>query len=184
MNYSTVRTYKFQPGTLFKHTDHSTSSSLMEESVIPSEVVIPLTLEPKQLKKLLHTCNVQIHNLLHLETVFPYLVQEDLLTQEEMEKLCVPSLMSDDAKINYLVEIVLPKKGRTALPRFLKCLECTASGTAHVELANFIKATACEQKKDDILHKGIILTEYVKVKIYCPSPPPPTHTHTHTTHSK
>ena len=131
------------------------------ESVIPSEVV-PFMLEPKQLKKLLRTCNVQIHNLLHLETVFPYLVQEDLLTQGEIEKLCVLSLMPDDhdAKINYLVEKVLPKKGRTALPRFLKCLECTASGTAHIELANFIKATACEQKRDDILHKGIVLIKY------------------------
>ena len=93
-----------------------------------------------------------------MDTIFPYLVQEDLLTQGEMDKLCGLSstLISDDKKINYLLEKVLPKKGRTALPRFLKCLECTSRGTAHVELANIIKSKAYELKEDDIpLHKGI-----------------------------
>ena len=93
-----------------------------------------------------------------MESIFPYLVQEDLLTQGEKEKLCCLSstLTSDDTKINYLMEKVLPKKGKTALPRFLKCLVSTASGTAHVELADFIKHKAYELKKEDALfHKGI-----------------------------
>ena len=76
-----------------------------------------------------------------MDTVFPYLVQEDLLTQDEQEKLCsISSTMSSDKKkITYLVN-ALPQKGSTALPRFLKCLECTASGTAHNELADFIRS--------------------------------------------
>lgn len=114
----------------------------------------PLTLEPKQLKKLLCACNVQIHALLHMETVFPYLVQENLLTQGEKDKLCSLSsfLSSDESKITYLVERVLPKKGRTVLPRFLKCLESTASGTAHKELAEFIKTKGRELSKEDAKH--------------------------------
>ena len=118
------------------------------ESVSPSESV-SLTLKSKQLKTLFHACNVQIHALLHMETIFPYLVQEDLLTQGEMDNLCGLSSTSDNTKINYLVEKVLPRKGRAALPRFLKCLEYTASGTAHVELANFIRAKAYELKEED-----------------------------------
>ena len=123
----------------------------------PSESAASLTLKPKQLEKLLHACSVQIHDLLHMETIFPYLVQENLLTPGEKEKLCGLSstLTSDDAKIDYLVEKVLPKKGKTALSRFVKCLECTESGTAHTELADFIKAKTYELKKEDIsLCKG------------------------------
>ena len=105
-----------------------------------------------------------------METIFPYLVQEDLLTQGEINKLCglSPSLTDDDKKISYLVEKVLPKKGRTALSRFVKCLECTSSGTAHIELANFIKTKAYALKEEDIsLHKGIctMLCTMVSVKI-------------------
>ena len=85
-----------------------------------------------------------------METVFPYLVQEDLLTQGEKAKLCSLSstLSSDDEKITYLIDL-LPKKGRSALPRFLKCLESTASGTAHLELSDFIRRKADEHSKDN-----------------------------------
>ena len=122
-----------------------------------SESTLSLTLKPKQLEKVLHACNVQIYNFLHMDSLFPHLVQEDLLTQGEMDKLCGLSsaFASDDKKISYLVEKVLPKKGRTALPRFLKCLECTSRGTAHLELADIIKSKAHELKEDISPHKGI-----------------------------
>ena len=85
-----------------------------------------------------------------METVFPYLVQEDLLTQGERDKLCSLSsaFSSDDTKITYLVH-ELPRKGKTALPRFLKCLESTASGTAHLELSDFIRRKADELRKEN-----------------------------------
>ena len=141
--------------------DQQSSSSLTVESMSPSESAALLTvLKPKQLEKLLHACSVQIHALLHMETIFPYLVQENLLAQGEKEKLCGLSstFTSDDAKIDYLVEKVLPKKGKTALSRFVKCLECTASGTAHIELADFIKSKVYELKEEDALfHEGIYL---------------------------
>ena len=136
----------------------SASQSLTVESVSPSESVSLINLKSKQVEKLLHACSVQIHSLLHMKTIYPYLVQENLLTHEEKEMLCglSISLTSDQAKINYLVEKVLPKKGRTALSRFLKCLECTASGTAHIELADFIKSKVHELKDEDtLLHKGM-----------------------------
>jgi hypothetical protein len=119
---------------------------------------ISFTLKSKQLEKVLHACSVQIHDLLHMETIFPHLVQENLLTDGDKEMLCglSTSLQTDRGKINYLVEKVLPKKGRTALPRFLKCLECTASGTAHIELADFIKSKVYELKEEDTFSsKGI-----------------------------
>ena len=93
-----------------------------------------------------------------METIFPYLVQENLLTREDKEKLCglSPTLTSDKEKIDYLVEKVLPKKGKTALSRFVKCLERTASGTGHIDLADFIKAKAYELKTEDTsLHKSM-----------------------------
>ena len=139
--------------------DQQSSSSLTVESMSPSESAAPLTpLKPKQLEKLLRACNIQIHALLHMDIIFPYLVQENLLTQGEKEKLCGLSstFISDDAKIDYLVEKVLPKKGKTSLSRFVKCLECTASGTAHIELADFIKSKAYEMKEEDTpLHEGM-----------------------------
>ena len=109
-----------------------------------------IQLQSKQLERLLNACSVQIHDLLHMETVFPYLVQEDLLTQREKDKLCSLSsaLPSDEAKITYLMN-VLPKKGRNALPRFLKCLECTAGGTAHIELAHIITRKVNEFRGGD-----------------------------------
>ena len=97
-----------------------------------------------------------------METVFPYLVQEDLLTQGERDKLCSLSsaFSSDDEKITYLVE-VLPKKGKTVLPRFLKCLESTASGTAHLELCDFIRGKVDELREENDSNfregKGVIL---------------------------
>lgn len=92
-----------------------------------------------------------------METIFPYLVQENLLTPGEKEKLCSLSSTSDKEKIDYLVEKVLTKKGKTALSRFVKCLECTASGTGHIDLANLIKAKAHELEKKDssLYYKGM-----------------------------
>ena len=140
-----------------QHPTYSSSSLTVTESASSSESTLSLTLKPKQLEQVLHACNVQIHNLLHMDSLFPHLVQEDLLTQGEMDKLCGLSSAfgSDDRKINYLVEKVLPKKGSTALSRFLKCLECTSRGTAHLELADFIKSKAHELKEDISPCKGI-----------------------------
>lgn len=99
-----------------------------------------------------------------METVFPHLVQENLLTQGEKDKLCSLSsaYLSDEAKITYLVEKVLPKKGKTSLPRFLKCLECTADGTGHIELAEFIKGKVSELKEGNVnIRKGSLYTHQI-----------------------
>ena len=157
--YISIKVQLCHPPSYTEDEPHPTcsSSSLTVKSASSSEST--LFLKPKQLEKVLHACNVQIHSLLHMDSLFPHLVQEDLLTQGEMDKLCGLSsaFASDDKKINYLVEKVLPKKGRTALPRFLKCLECTSRGTAHLELADIIKSKAHELKEDisPCAHKGI-----------------------------
>ena len=52
---------------------------------------------------------------------------------------------TDEAKVDHLLKI-LPKKGRSALKRFVKCLRQTAEGTAHDELADFIEKSAVDSK--------------------------------------
>ena len=138
-------------------------------SPLDSSATSSFELKPKQLERLLSECSVQIHDLLHMETVFPHLVQENLLTQEEKNKLCSLSstFLSDEAKITYLVEKVLPKKGKTALPRFLKCLECTAGGTAHIELAEFIRGKANELREGNLkVQKGISYSQQMLYMLY------------------
>ena len=115
-------------------------------------------MKPKQLERLLSECSIEIHALLHIETVFPHLVQKNLLTEGEKNKLCSLSsaFLSDEAKITFLVGDVLPKKGKTALPRFLDCLECTAGGTAHIELAEIIREKANKLRESNLkVQKGI-----------------------------
>lgn len=58
-----------------------------------------------------------------------------------------PTFPTDEAKIDHLLKI-LPKKGRSAIKRFVKCLRETAVGTAHDELADFIENGAEESEND------------------------------------
>ena len=60
------------------------------------------------------------------------------------------TLSTDEAKIDNLLKI-LPKKGKSALKRFVKCLRETGegSGTAHDELADIIEDRAVELKNSD-----------------------------------
>ena len=70
-----------------------------------------------------------------------------LLTGPEEERLqsLSQTFSTDEAKVDHLLKI-LPKKGRSALKRFVKCLRETAEGTAHDELADFIENGAVESK--------------------------------------
>ena len=57
---------------------------------------------------------------------------------------------TDEAKTDHLLKI-LPKKGRSALKRFVKCLrESSTEGTAHDELADFIESNAVELKNNQM----------------------------------
>ena len=131
-----------RPLSLHKYIHYNIAGGSPHNSVDPNHFDLPM-LTPKQLERILNTCNVHIHGLLDMENVFPYLVEENLLTQDEQEMLCSISstLSSDNKKITHLVKI-LPKKGSTALPRFLKCLRRAARGTAHEELADLLRKEA------------------------------------------
>ena len=108
------------------HESHSVSEILSVER---------LPTRRKEQERLLSACNTQFHDLLNLEVLFPYLVQEALLTRYEKERLqsLSPVFPDDDAKIDHLLKI-LPTKGRNALKRFVRCLQRTEDGTAHDEL--------------------------------------------------
>ena len=72
-----------------------------------------------------------------------------MLTRHEKERLQSSShtFSTDGEKIDHLLKII-PKKGRSALKRFVKCLREAAEGTAHDELADFIEKSAVESKND------------------------------------
>ena len=119
--------------------DVSDGQSSLPYTSMSSEVTsLPVERLPtrkKDQERLLSSCNTRFHDLLNLEVLFPYLVQEALLTRYEKERLqsLSPVFSDDDAKIDHLLKI-LPTKGKNALRRFVRCLHKTVDGTAHDEL--------------------------------------------------
>ena len=119
----------------------------VEHSDRTPQVEIPQLSKHVQ-EKVLKRCNVQIHDLLNFETIFPHLVQANLLTRREQGHLqSFNTSLSEDQKITKLINL-LPKKGSDALQRFVSCLWDTADGTGHAELADFIQSRVVP------LHKG------------------------------
>ena len=106
-------------------------------SPIPSAASLPT--QRKEQEKLLGACNARFHDLLNLEVLFPHLVQEGLLTRYEMERLqhLSPTLPDEASKVDHLLKII-PRKGKKALKRFVKCLQRTEDGTAHDELVRLM----------------------------------------------
>ena len=74
---------------------------------------------------------------LDLEQVFPHLCQQRLLSYSEQEKLKNERFTTSE-RIDDLVKWI-PMKGSDALARFSKCLENSADGTGHGELASLLK---------------------------------------------
>lgn len=74
---------------------------------------------------------------LDLEQIFPHLCQQRLLSYSEQEKLKNDRFTTHE-RIDDLVKWI-PKKGTDALARFIKCLENSADGTGHGELASSLK---------------------------------------------
>ena len=74
---------------------------------------------------------------LDLGQIFPHLNQQRLLTYSEQEKLNNERFTTDE-RIDELLKWI-PKKGYDALERFVKCLENSADGTGHGELASSLE---------------------------------------------
>ena len=74
---------------------------------------------------------------LDLDQVFPHLNQQRLLTYSEQEKLKNERFTTDE-RIDELLKWI-PKKGSDALKRFVKCLQNSADGTGHGELASSLE---------------------------------------------
>lgn len=100
--------------------------------------MVPKTLSVKDQESVLQECSIDIHGMLDLEQVFPYLYSHNLLTDSEQELLQTPSVLcSRKSKISKLVT-GLPRKGPDALRRFVQCLKRSVDGTGHYDLAKRI----------------------------------------------
>ena len=96
---------------------------------------IPKTLSVNDVEAILQECTLDILGLLDLEQIFPHLFSQNLLTDSEQELLQTSNVhCSRKTKITRLVT-GLPRKGPDALWRFVKCLNRSADGTGHRDLA-------------------------------------------------
>ena len=96
-------------------------------------------LSSSQQERILSKHAVQIHEVLNVTAVLPHLIQHQLLTREERESLMLDT-RTEPWKIAYLLD-TLPRKGKHALKKFIACLEGSAEGTGHKELAEDLKRT-------------------------------------------
>ena len=105
------------------------------------EDVIPVFhLDGSQHGEILDSHHPQLQKQLNIDEIFPYLVQQKLLTLQEREELSLGSY-SRNQKIDKLL-LLLRQKGSDALWRFVCSLYKTSNGTAHKELANALLAAA------------------------------------------
>ena len=90
-------------------------------------------LSSSQQERILSKHTVRIHEVLNVTAVLPHLIQHQLLTREERQSLRLDT-RTEPWKIAYLLD-TLPRKGKHALKEFIACLEGSAEGTGHKELA-------------------------------------------------
>ena len=109
------------------------------------EDVIPFHLDGSQHGEILDSHHPQLQKQLNIDEIFPYLVQQKLLTIQEREDLSLGSY-SRKQKIDKLL-LLLSQKGSDALWRFVCSLYKTSNGTAHKELANALLAAATNRYK-------------------------------------
>ena len=97
--------------------------------------------------KILQEHHTDLRETLNVQEMIPLMRKHELLTEEECQKL---KLMTIDAeKIDQLVHI-LPRKGRFAYPKFIKCLESEKRHLGHPELVVKLKETAAKQKSQQL----------------------------------
>ena len=90
-------------------------------------------LSSSQQQRILSKQALHFHKVLNVTAVLPHLIQHQLLTSEERESLMLDT-RTESWKITYLLN-TLPRKGKHALKEFIACLEGSAEGTGHKELA-------------------------------------------------
>lgn len=107
---------------------------------------------------LIHCSAILLHSL-DIPVILNHLLKDQLVTQDEAERLGDDSDISDVNKVNYLIQI-LPKKGGDWLNTFIKCLnettEATGGGGGHgkivKELQNALKELHIEERKETMKH--------------------------------
>ena len=91
--------------------------------------------------KILRVHHTDLRETLNVQQMIPLMRTEELLTEEECQKIKLKT--TDEEKIDQLVHI-LPRKGRFAYPKFIKCLESEKQHLAHPELVVKLKETAAK----------------------------------------
>ena len=85
-------------------------------------------------RKALHQCSVELHSKLNPDTIVPFLLCDNLLTDNE-ENVLTDSSKYRKEKINFVISM-LPTKGSGWWEKFIKALRSTTTGTAHNEVAD------------------------------------------------
>ena len=90
---------------------------------------------------------------LNVPALIPLMGKHDLLTVKECQE--IHSKSTDSDKIDHLVHCVLPRKGKGAYQKFIKCLELETQHLGHPELVSKIKKTAKTLKLQTFTGKSV-----------------------------
>ena len=90
--------------------------------------------------KLLQHHHGDFLEMLNVSALIPLMGKYNLLTMKECQE--IHSKSTDSDKIDHLVHCVLPRKGKRAYQKFVKCLELETQHLGHPELVAKIKKTA------------------------------------------
>ena len=79
---------------------------------------------------------------LNVQALLPLMTKNDLLTVQECQEITCKAI--DAEKIDQLVIHVLPRKGKLACQKFIKCLESEKQHSGHPELVEKLKQTVAK----------------------------------------
>ena len=101
-------------------------------------------------KLALRQYSVIITQCLHVEAIFPYLMEKNMLTSRD-KQILMNNLTPDDDKIAYLL-VILPKKGQDFFGKFMLsiCESKDGTGTGHDDIIKALTAKINELNKADI----------------------------------
>ena len=117
--------------------------------------------------KVLQIHHTDLRTTLNVQELIPLMRTHELITAEECQD--IKRKQMDAEKIDLLVHI-LPRKGKQAYPKFIKCLESETQHLGHPELVAKLKETAgklkCQQSQSSQslkVHAGISTNQVNKM---------------------
>ena len=116
-----------------------------------------MTLKHQQERKAFLKCTTKMLDNLSVNAIQPFLMEQDLLTQREIE-----IMMSDKTNFDKAMHLIseLPRKGDGFFEKFILCLCKSKNGTGHDDIVKSLTVALGEVKRS-YLEGGMLLTNIV-----------------------